>query len=89
MTEATHDIQELGLSESQTEHLRAHGITTIEAFGRLKTGGVVVLLGGSGEEQAIEMYRQWFEQNICPAVPPLPDGWKPVTQRSEESNANH
>lgn len=87
MTEiTTHDIQDLGLSETQTQHLKTHGVTTVEAFGRLLIDDAVDLLGGSGEEQATELYRQWFEQNICPALPPLPGDWKPIFQRSEEED---
>jgi hypothetical protein len=79
---ATHDIQKLGLSATQTNHLRAHGITTIQTFGQLTEDAVVDLLGGSGLEQATDSYQQWFERNVCPAPPPLPADWKPMTQRS-------
>lgn len=84
MAETNH-IEELGLPESQTEHLRAHGIITVQSFGSLTEDSVVDLLGGPGAEQAIDLYSQWFAKNICPPVPPLPDDWQPVTQRSAEA----
>lgn len=81
----THDIQELGLSTSQTEHLRTHGITTMKGFGSLTEDDLIDLLGGSGTDQVIDLYSQWFAKNICPPVPLLPDDWQPVTQRSAEA----
>jgi len=71
------DIQELGLPDNQTERLRAHGITTVQEFGRSTEGDLIGLLGEADAEHAIDLYSQWFAKNICPPLPPLPDDWKP------------
>lgn len=78
-------LKKLGSYPYVISRLRCANIRTIEQLGRLPIDQLKAVEGLTEAHWSglLNRYHIWFERNICPAVPPLPEDWKPCTQRGQ------